>query len=501
MKRTCENGVLDFDMMNAFDPRGGGPVCQFGVSAYGEDSCDGPSVQTDDVGHIRLRDLGFKMLCDLCARCGLDSVRYLLTDVGPIEPLSGICPAGKALQDEGIRQVSLPSLLHVSRFNLRVLREHDMMGELAGLSGTDAYAADLWKLLDAFVYAPSGEGTLLYMLDGLQAAMSSMPADTLRQFCVAFYGMLREADARPYSGASTKPVVQVAYMPVQAPMAAPVPDAAADTSTEQSGEAASGFDAFDGGTAEADGADAGEAQDDGNGTLAGAVSDGQDAHEEPSGPEGLDGEGADGTEPADESEAGGEEPGGQDGTEEAGDGSADDGTGAGASDGIYRSAAEDDPGQGSDGDGQPDAQDGDTEPDNGGAEGEGADRQDTGDRGAEERQEEEPPVQEKAPEPELPPVQSRVNPMPVSALVGTDETYASDYLSDQYDKQLEQADATGYLDAMVASRANGTASPIDVLSEAVKKAADTSTPSETRGLREKVGEMAREAGTASGLTE
>lgn len=54
-------------------------------------------------------------------------------------------------------------------------------------------------------------------------------------------------------------------------------------------------------------------------------------------------------------------------------------------------------------------------------------------------------------------------------ITGQDNTYSVNYCEAFYDKELENADSEGFLEKVIASRVNGTAAPIDLLSEAVKR--------------------------------
>ncbi len=54
-----------------------------------------------------------------------------------------------------------------------------------------------------------------------------------------------------------------------------------------------------------------------------------------------------------------------------------------------------------------------------------------------------------------------------SDITGKDSTYGVQYCENLYNQELEHSDSDGNLDALVKSRANGTAAPIDVLSEMI----------------------------------
>lgn len=216
MKRTCSNGVLDFDAINAFRPDGEKIFCQFTAAGYGagtDGRSDGPFVQTDDTGLVRLRDMAFKMLCDLCIRAGIDSMRFLYAEAsrgaarddvpdGRL-PLGGAGDVPDALASAGMTHVMLPDLSLALACNLDIFEEYDAYSELRALAAGFEPLSRLVRILDGFLYIPYGRGSFIRLLDGMEELMGSLPADDLRMFANAFYGALNEIRPIEFSGAST----------------------------------------------------------------------------------------------------------------------------------------------------------------------------------------------------------------------------------------------------------------------------------------------------------
>lgn len=76
-------------------------------------------------------------------------------------------------------------------------------------------------------------------------------------------------------------------------------------------------------------------------------------------------------------------------------------------------------------------------------------------------------------------------------ITGKDETYAVNYCELFYDKELENADSEGFLEKLILSRANETAAPIDLLSEAIQREHVKDTPVNT--LRSNLADMRKSA--------
>jgi len=76
-------------------------------------------------------------------------------------------------------------------------------------------------------------------------------------------------------------------------------------------------------------------------------------------------------------------------------------------------------------------------------------------------------------------------------ITGKDETYAVNYCELFYDQELENADSEGFLEKLILSRANETAAPIDLLSEAIQREHTKDTPVNT--LRSGLAEIRKAA--------
>ena len=78
------------------------------------------------------------------------------------------------------------------------------------------------------------------------------------------------------------------------------------------------------------------------------------------------------------------------------------------------------------------------------------------------------PVEEKSEKQVEPQIVRKLKRISGSDITGKDETYSANYCEAFYTQDLENADADGFLEKVIASRANGTAAPIDLLSEGVE---------------------------------
>lgn len=476
MKRTCRNGIIDFDAMNAFAPDSKGPFCQVAASGYGDAGLKpGAFLQTDDMGQVMHRDLAFKMLLDLCIRTGTDSVRYLYSEFVRSMSRDGFKPGlaipepgtlvRKLLDGFGVAGVCMPDIPCALERNFSVFHNHDMMGELRQKAAGDKRISDIVNVLDGYVYIEPGNGSFDKAMDAVTGLMSSMQADEIRLLSGLFYKAMACAPVQPFSMASVRPIVTHMAVAYHAPDAAPVtPEnndnmqaVGDDYGNEMWTEAEPESDVSFGGDdvpEEAGG-------DSWDGSLEDAVSDEapEEFVEEPPSEPGTD------DAPCDEDTAGDNEKAAPDDEDEA----------------PVESETDPDANAGNT---AWDSEDGesDTEPE---AEAEP-------EPGTEPETDPEP---ETEPETDPGPVSPGVVPLSVSDLIGKDASYASGYLSDQYERELDAAPSEGLLEAMVASRANGTASPIDVLSETIHKVAET--PSVGRNLREDMRDMAKAAREAA----
>ena len=495
MKRTCRSGIIDFDAMNAFAPDNKSPFCQVAASGYGDAGLQpGTFLQTDDMGQVMHRDLAFKMLLDLCIRTGTDSARYLYSEFVRSMDRDGFKPGlsipepgtlvRRLLDGFGVSGICMPDIPCALERNFSVFHDHDMMGELRQRSSGDKQVRDIVDVLDWYVYIEPGKGSFDKAMDAVAELMTGMQADEIRLLTGLFYKAMARVPVQPFSMASVRPLALTAVKYVMPATEPAEPENDGGNSAEDDGygyepwtEEESHADATSG----VDGPQGGPVDEDQDYGLADAVSDeAEDGYTEaPTSEDGVD-SGHDDSDHAsadgwqDESDAESEtEP--EDVTPDVSGfesetdpddhvGGADTAAGDGGSDAWSESESGTEAEIETETETETEA-DPETDP--------------------ETEAETEPPV----------PMSPGVVPLSVSDLIGKDASYASGYLSEQYDRELEAAPSDGLLEAMVASRANGTASPIDVLSETIHKVAET--PSIGRNLREDMRDMAKAARDAA----